>query len=78
MTQLSQTPTSAEAVEELLVLDGYLTDGQRLFRVVSDIAGDEPDGIVSLEDCRSLQARVYSCEELAAMGLSRVRPAAAR
>ncbi len=51
----------------------YVTDGRRLFRVVSQFvfAGDHL--VASLEDCLTLDVRAYSPDELHAMGLRAVR-----
>ena len=52
----------------------YLTDGCRLFRVVTPFAIDEVDAHVfmSLEDCITLQVQSYSPQQLYAMGLCTV------
>jgi hypothetical protein len=50
----------------------YLTDGQRLFRV---IAGLTPGGTsAALEDCYSLEVATHSPDELDSMRLRLVRP----
>jgi hypothetical protein len=57
-------------------IDGapYLTDGRRLFRVVSPFIPGSEMPFASLEDCLTLKVRPYSPDELYAMGLRRVRP----
>jgi hypothetical protein len=54
---------------EQLVSDSYITDGHRLFRVVSQFAADEQRRSASLENCLTLEVRAYSPGELAAMKL---------
>lgn len=58
-----------------LLPDSYLTDGCRLFRVVSQFSAGAEDAFASLEDCRTLQVQAYSPGELHAMRLRRVRTA---
>lgn len=56
-----------------LVADSYLTNGRRLFRVVSWLtAGHEPM-LVTLEDCVTLEVQAYAQSELHVMGLQPVR-----
>ncbi len=50
----------------------YLTDGRRLFRVVSRFAGGHRKLLVALEDCLTLQVQLFDQSELAAMGLEAV------
>jgi len=57
-----------------LCCEGYLTDGRRLFRVLSRFAAVGEDACASLEDCATLEVRAYTPEELCAMKL---RPVAA-
>lgn len=52
--------------------DGYLTDGRRLLRVVSQFDPLEFGSSAWLEDCATLEVRAYSPRELAEMGLHRV------
>ncbi len=56
---------------------GYLTDGHRLFRVVSQFvfAGDRV--LASLEDCLTLDVRAYAPSELYELRLRQVRSEAA-
>jgi hypothetical protein len=54
-----------------LVADSYLTDGRRLFRVVSRFADSVGHAFASLEDCLTLEVREYSPGELYEM---RLRP----
>lgn len=73
-----------EEMEELMVfarspqrtdLSGcrYLTDGVRLFRVVDSFRGH--DGrLVALEDCRSLDLRLVSADQLGDRALRPVQP----
>lgn len=51
----------------------YVTDGRRLFRVVSQFAFAGDHVVASLEDCLTLDVRAYSPDELHAMGLRAVR-----
>ncbi len=51
----------------------YVTDGQRLFRVVSQFAFAGDHVVASLEDCLTLDVRAYAPGELHAMGLRPVR-----
>ncbi len=64
-------PRSAPA--EPLCCDSYVTDGRRLFRVVSQFATVEENVFASLEDCRTLEVKAYSPGELCALGLRPVR-----
>jgi hypothetical protein len=50
-----------------------VTDGRRLFRVVSQFAFAGDHVVASLEDCLTLDVRAYSPDELHAMGLRAVR-----
>jgi len=54
---------------EPLAPDSYITDGRRLFRVVSRFAADERQRFASLENCLTLEVQAYSPGELAAMKL---------
>jgi hypothetical protein len=47
----------------------YLTDGCRLFRVVSRLARKGEYALSSLEDCLTLDVTSYSADELFAMRL---------
>ena len=51
-----------------LVPDRYLTDGRRLFRVISRFVDDDSVLIV-IEDSLTLEALAYAAVELVAMGL---------
>jgi hypothetical protein len=55
--------------------DSYLTDGRRLFRVVSPFAATTEHAYASLEDCLTLEVRCYSPAELGEMRLRDVRTA---
>ena len=57
------------ARSEQLVSDSYITDGHRLFRVVSQFAAGEQRRFASLENCLTLEVQAYSPGELAAMKL---------
>jgi hypothetical protein len=57
------------ARSEQLAPDNYITDGHRLFRVVSQFAADERHRFASLENCLTLEVQAYSPGELAAMKL---------
>jgi hypothetical protein len=61
------TPSTA------LVPDSYLTDGRRLFRVVSQFADDAKHMFASLEDCRTLEVQAYAPGELYEMRLRPIR-----
>ena len=54
-------------------LDPYLTDGHSLFRIVSGFSPGDAQPWASLENCKTLEVRPYSPDELYAMGLRRVR-----
>ena len=60
-----------------LVPDRYLTDGRRLFRVISRFVNDESVLIV-IEDSLTLEALAYAAVELVAMGLRPVRAVCAQ
>jgi hypothetical protein len=51
----------------------YLTDGRRLFRVVSQFSNDPRRRFASLEDCLTLEVAAYSPGELEVMRLRPVR-----
>ena len=55
-----------------LVPDRYLTDGRRLFRVISRFVNDDSVLIV-IEDSLTLEALAYAAVELVAMGLRPVQ-----
>jgi hypothetical protein len=64
----------ARRVSVRAVEDGpYLTDGRRLFRVVSALDPNAEQPVAALEDCLTLQVRPYTPDELFAMRLRRVR-----
>jgi hypothetical protein len=56
-----------------LLPDSYLTDGRRLFRVVSQLTSGAEHAFASLEDCLTLEVQAYSPGELHRMRLRRVR-----
>jgi hypothetical protein len=54
----------------------YVTDGHRLFWVMSPLSPPWRRGIAMLEDCRTLAIGAYTAEELWHMALRRVKSAA--
>ncbi len=76
-SSLKRSPPRA-APREWFVPDDYLTDGRRLFRVVSQLADGARQGFCSLEDCSTLEVDTYLPGELATMGLRPVQLAGAR
>jgi len=64
------------ATAERFTPDSYVTDGQRLFRVVS--AYGEQRRFASLEDCLTLEVHAYAPGELGAMKLRSVNAMARR
>lgn len=50
----------------------YLTDGRRLFRVVSQFSPRDRTRVALLEDCLTLEISSYAPDELYAMELRRV------
>ncbi len=71
---LRSGPRSASP--EPLRAGAYLTDGSRLFRVVSQFAAVGEHVFASLEDCRTLEVQAYAPGELWAMELQPVEPSA--
>ena len=63
---------------EELAPDSYLTDGERLLRVISRFQADAHGAFTSLEDCLTLEVRPYTLRELSAMQLRAVRARAPR
>jgi hypothetical protein len=55
-----------------LAPDRYLTDGQRLLRVVTRLVNDR-SVLVVIEDCRTLDTWAYAAVELTLMGVRPVR-----
>ena len=53
----------------------YVTDGTNLYRYVGGVPFETGE-LVALEDCRSLKLLLFSLEELRALGLRAVEPAA--
>lgn len=51
----------------------YLTDGFRLFRVISGFSYPPENSRAALEDCATLEVSSYSADELWSMGLRLVR-----
>jgi len=62
-------PGPRAAPSEQLGWGGYLTDGRRLFRVVSQFTTAGEDMFASLEDCLTLEIEAYAPGELWAMTL---------
>jgi hypothetical protein len=54
----------------------YVTDGRRLFRVVSQFSPGAERVFASLEDCMTLEVSAYAPGDLYSMGLRTVEPAA--
>jgi hypothetical protein len=78
------TPMSPEEYERLIAPrtlaaagGSYVTDGRRLFRVVSPLAAPPDLEVAELEDCMTLETDSYSPGELWAMRLVLVRREAA-
>jgi hypothetical protein len=71
-------PRSSRVRSTLLVPDNYLTDGRRLFRVVSQFGAGAEHVFVSLENCLTLEIQAYAPGELDAMRLRPVRTPAGR
>jgi hypothetical protein len=69
ITPRSPIPASA------LTGDAYLTDGRRLFRVVSALDPRREHPVARLEDCQTLSVSAYSAGELYGMRLRTVIPA---
>ncbi len=57
------------APREQLGSESYLTDGWRLFRVVSQFNTTQRQPFASLEDCLTLEVQPYTPGELGAMSL---------
>ena len=55
--------------------DSYLTDGRRLYRVVSQFSPGAAELVASLEDCLTLEVSAYGPSELYSMRLRPVRGA---
>jgi hypothetical protein len=73
MSVVAQPIEALEHSSELWDGGVYLTDGQRLFRLISPQLGLYPSA--ELEDCITLSVDRYYCDELYAMRLHRVRAA---
>ncbi len=67
--------SSPSAPCEPLRAGSYVTDGRRLFRVVSQFATVGEHVFASLEDCRTLDVQAYAPGELQAMQLRPIRRA---
>jgi len=70
---LLHRPVRRQAATVLPRSGGYVTDGRKLFRVVSQFAFAGERLFASLEDCLTLDVRDYSPGELYAMRLQAVR-----
>jgi len=55
----------------------YLTDGQRLFRVVWPLCSLQRPDMAILEDCKTLCLTAFTSDELSAMRLTPVTPTSA-
>lgn len=71
MSVIATHSIPADAFEEEFTPGVYVTDGQRLFRVVSP--GQSLFPSAELEDCMTLEVERYFSDELYAMRLHRVR-----
>ena len=58
-----------------LVCGAYLTDGRSLYRVVAPFHGLGEFQVAELEDCLTLETRLYGPDQLWRMGLRRVATA---
>ena len=56
----------------MLSLGNYVTDGQRLLRVASRLDAGRGHTLIALEDCVTLELRLCTRSELAAMELQAV------
>jgi hypothetical protein len=63
--------------DQLSAGGSYVTDGQRLFRVVTQFPPRDESPIALLEDCHTLELTPFSPNELHDMGLRLVRARAA-
>ncbi len=70
-TSLLRLTDRSQRYEQPAATDSYLTDGHRLFRVVSQFSADSRRRFASLEDCLTLEVTAYSPGELETM---RLRP----
>ena len=52
----------------------YLTDGERLFRVVWPLCSLQRPDMAILEDCKTLSLTAFTSRELSAMQLTPVNP----
>ncbi|HTQ69100.1 MAG TPA: hypothetical protein VMI13_10455 [Solirubrobacteraceae bacterium] len=75
---LSQLRRLGGVPPEELAPDSYLTDGERLLRVISHFRADADGASTSLEDCLTLEVRPYTLRELSAMELRAVHTRAPR
>ena len=70
-----RVPQQRTAPATALLPDTYLTDGRRLFRVVSRFTADTEHMFASLEDCLTLKVQAYAPGELYRMRLRPVQTA---
>ncbi len=71
---MTLTATKTRSVSHSLCRDAYLTDGIRLYRVVSMLFDPwKGGGSAELEDCLNLETALYSQEALGEMRLKLVR-----
>jgi hypothetical protein len=74
----SKTVRRLPQPEQIPAGDSYLTDGQRLFRVVTQLPPRHGSPFALIEDCHTLEVRAFSPDELYEMGLRPVRAGAAK
>ncbi len=70
---MTRALTTARGRSRGLRAGSYVTDGRCLYRVVSQFTPRSARVFAALEDCRTLEVRPYSPDELYAM---RLRPVA--
>lgn len=68
----ADTPAAFPPPSDALQPGRYLTDGRRLFRIVSRFNAPAETVLVVLEDCVTLDALALVPSELATMGMSAV------
>lgn len=67
--RLTRRPGRREPPFTLPCTGSYLTDGRRLFRVVSQFAFAGDHVVASFEDCHTLDVQAYAPSELCTLGL---------
>jgi hypothetical protein len=73
LSTVPRTSVTSRGCSSRLRSGSYVTDGRRLYRVVSQFTPRSARVFAALEDCRTLEVRPYSPDELYAM---RLRPIA--